>query len=63
MDLSFLSCLLPCGLLDHFDIIDFKELCDINTKKNCFFIHLDEKNILQNLFKKNKTVLLIYNQK
>ncbi|MGI6321071.1 MAG: ISAon1 family transposase N-terminal region protein [Bacteroidales bacterium] len=46
MDLSFLSYLLPCGLLDHFDIVDFKEVCDISTRKNCFFIHLDEKNIL-----------------
>ncbi|OUD30633.1 hypothetical protein OC66_12215, partial [Flavobacterium psychrophilum] len=37
---------LPEGLLFHFDIVDFKELGDLETKKDCFYIYLDEKNIL-----------------
>jgi hypothetical protein len=40
------SCFLPEGLLSHFDIVDFKELGDLQTKKDCFYIYLDEKNIL-----------------
>ena len=46
MDLSILSSFLPEGLLSHFDIVDFKELGDFQTKKDCFYIYLDEKNIL-----------------
>ena len=46
MDFSILSSFLPEGLLDHFDIIDFKELGDLQTKKDCFFVYLDEKNNL-----------------
>lgn len=46
MDLSVLSSFLPAGLLSHFDIVDFKELGDFKTKKDCFYIYLDEKNIL-----------------
>lgn len=46
MDTSLLSYLLPAGLLDHFDITDFRELGDIQTRKDCFFIYLDEKNEL-----------------
>ena len=46
MDFSILSSFLPEGLLDHFDIIDFKELGDLQTKKECFFVYLDEKNRL-----------------
>ncbi|WP_225556129.1 ISAon1 family transposase N-terminal region protein [Flavobacterium columnare] len=37
---------LPEELLGHFDIVDFIELGDIQTKKNCFYIYLDEKNII-----------------
>ena len=48
MDFSFFSHFLPDGLLDHFDVLDFKELGDIATKKDCFYIYLDEKNILPN---------------
>jgi hypothetical protein len=48
MDFSFFSHFLPEGLLDHFDVLDFKELGDIATKKDCFYIYLDEKNILPN---------------
>lgn len=39
-----LSMFLPEELLTHFDIVDFKELGDIPTKKDCFYIYLDEKN-------------------
>jgi hypothetical protein len=46
MDFSLFSHFLPDGLLCHFDIIDFKELGDLESKKDCFFIYLDEKNEL-----------------
>ena len=54
MDISVFSHFLPAGLLDHFDIVDFKELGDIETKKDCFFSYLDEKNILPDGFEKNQ---------
>jgi hypothetical protein len=47
MNLEVLKSVLPTDLLDFFDIVDFKELGDMSTKKDCFFIYLDEKNILQ----------------
>jgi hypothetical protein len=46
MDSSLLRSFLPEGLLSHFDIVDFKELGDLSTKKDCFHIYLDEKNAL-----------------
>ena len=46
MDSSLLNSFLPTGLLDYFAIVDFKELGDLNTKKDCFYIYLDEKNVL-----------------
>ncbi|PTD13633.1 ISAon1 family transposase N-terminal region protein [Flavobacterium columnare] len=46
MDFSILSAFLPEELLCHFDIVDFIELGDIQTKKDCFYIYLDEKNII-----------------
>jgi hypothetical protein len=46
MDFSIFSSFLPDGLLSHFDIVDFKELGDLQTKKDCFYIYLDEKNLL-----------------
>jgi hypothetical protein len=46
MDFSIFSSFLPDGLLTHFDIVDFKELGDLQTKKDCFYIYLDEKNLL-----------------
>jgi hypothetical protein len=46
MNLDVLKRILPEGLLDHFEIVDFKELGDIPTKKDSFFIYLDEKNVL-----------------
>jgi hypothetical protein len=54
MDFSILSSFLPEGLLDHFDIIDFKELGDLQTKKDCFFVYLDEKNNLPEDYKSNE---------
>jgi hypothetical protein len=50
MDFSIFSSFLPDGLLTHFDIVDFKELGDLQTKKDCFYIYLDEKNILPNQY-------------
>ena len=44
MDFSIFSSFLPEGLLLHFYIVDFKELGDLETKKDCFYIYLDEKN-------------------
>ena len=46
MDLSLLSVILPEGLLLYFDIVDFKELGDLETKKETFHIYLEEKNRL-----------------
>ena len=51
MDFSIFSWFLPEGLLSHFDIVDFKELGDLQTKKDCFYIYLDEKNILPKNYK------------
>ena len=48
MDFSVLSNFLPEGLLQHFNIVDFKEQVDLESKNKCFFIHLDEKNELPN---------------
>ena len=53
MDFSIFSSFLPDGLLSHFDIVDFKELGDLQTKKDCFFIYLDEKNSLPVDFNSN----------
>lgn len=41
MDFSIFSSFLPQGLLTHFDIVDFKELGDLQTKNDCFYIYLD----------------------
>lgn len=46
MESSILSQFLPEGLLDHFILVDFKELGDLNTKKDCFYFYLDEINSL-----------------
>ena len=46
MDFPIFSSFLPAGLLLHFDIVDFKELGDLQIKKECFYIYLDEKNTL-----------------
>jgi hypothetical protein len=54
MDFSMLSVFLPEELLSHFDIVDFKELGDIQTKKDCFYIYLDEKNIIPEGFSLDK---------
>jgi hypothetical protein len=46
MDFSLLSQFLPSNLLLYFDIVSFAELGDLTTKKDCFYIYLDEKNVL-----------------
>jgi transposase len=46
MTLSLLSSVLPERLLDHFEMVSFELLGDIKTKKDCFHINLDEKNLL-----------------
>ncbi|MFE3869344.1 hypothetical protein ACFX5E_14870, partial [Flavobacterium sp. LS2P90] len=54
MDFSIFSSFLPEGLLSHFDIFDFKELVNLQSKKDCFYIYLDEKNILAKDFDSNE---------
>lgn len=49
MNIELLKSFLPDGLLDYFDIVDFKELGDLSTCKDCFYIYLDEKNVLHSL--------------
>lgn len=51
MDFSFFVHFLPDGLLEHFNVVEFKELGDIESKKDCFYIYLDEKNLLPNGYK------------
>jgi hypothetical protein len=46
MESTVLSSFLPSGLLDYFDIVSFKEMGDLKSKKDCFYIYLDEKNEL-----------------
>ena len=46
MDFSLLEQFLPTDLLLHFDVVAFKELGDLSTRKDCFYIYLDEKNNL-----------------
>ena len=41
-----LSLFLPEGLLTHFKVDSFHILGNVQTKKDCFYISLDEKNIL-----------------
>ena len=38
--------LLPTDLLEYFEVISVKELCEISTKKMVFHIQLEEKNQL-----------------
>jgi hypothetical protein len=44
--ISILSSFLPSGLLDHFEITDFKEVVHVATKTDCYYIYLEEKNQL-----------------
>jgi hypothetical protein len=44
MEIEFISHFLPKGLLEHFNIIDLFELCDIQTKQHYFEIVLEEQN-------------------
>jgi hypothetical protein len=46
MDFSLLSYILPAGLLEHFDITKVIVLGNIQTRKDCFYIYLEEKNEL-----------------
>ncbi len=41
-----LSLFLPEGLLSHFEVVSLHILGDVQTKKDCFYIYLDEKNTL-----------------
>jgi len=44
MELTFIESFLPQDLLNYFEIIDFKILGDMSTKKDCIYLYLDEKN-------------------
>jgi len=46
MESTVLSSFLPSGLLDYFDIVSFKEMGDLKSKKDCFYIYLDEMECL-----------------
>jgi hypothetical protein len=46
MEISIIESFLPKGLLEHFDITSFKELGNLTTKKDCFYLYLVEKNNL-----------------
>jgi hypothetical protein len=46
MELSILSSFLPFGLLNYFEVMDFKELGNVRIKKDCFYLYLEEKNEL-----------------
>jgi hypothetical protein len=54
MYFSIFSSFLPQGLLFHFDIVDFKELGDLQSRKDWFYIYLGEKNILPKDFDTNE---------
>ena len=41
--ISILSSFLPSGLLEHFEITDFKEMGHIATKKDSYYLYLEEK--------------------
>jgi hypothetical protein len=43
---EILSSFLPSGLLEHFQITDFKELGHIATKTDSYYLFLEEKNQL-----------------
>ena len=43
---DIISSILPTGLLEHFEITDFKELGYLPIKKDCYFFSLEEKNRL-----------------
>ena len=46
MDSSLLSLFLPTGLLSHFEVTDLKEMENLQTNKNSFYIYLEENNAL-----------------
>ena len=53
MNLDLLSVILPEDLLSYFDIVNFQELGDILTKKDCLHIYLEEKNRLPKGYSKS----------
>jgi hypothetical protein len=46
MELSILSLFLPEALLTHFSILGVEQLGLVETKQDCFYIKLEEKNEL-----------------
>jgi hypothetical protein len=44
--MDLLASFLPDNLLVHFEVVEFKELGNLCTRSDCFYIYLDEKNIL-----------------
>jgi hypothetical protein len=54
MDFRLFSTFLPDDLLTHFNILAFKELGDTQTKKDCFYIYLDEKKTLPAQYNSNQ---------
>lgn len=46
MELDYLSYIFPKGLLDHFKITGFLELCNLGDRTAFYEIHLEEKNMI-----------------
>lgn len=53
MDYSYLSYIFPAGLLQHFRITGFLELCNIEEKNTFFEIQLEENNVILGDFDAN----------
>lgn len=54
MNLEVLQLFLPQALLDHFSVINIMQLGLIETKSDCFYIELEEKNQLPLGYDKEK---------
>lgn len=50
MENQLISLYLPSGLLEVFDIKYFCEFCSLSTREDGIIIHLDEKNVLPDVY-------------
>lgn len=46
MNYEFLTQIFPKGLLEHYTITDYKELCDVRLKTMFYEVYLEENNII-----------------
>ncbi|MBS1590239.1 MAG: transposase family protein, partial [Bacteroidetes bacterium] len=42
--------ILPSGLIDHFKIVEVRELCRLSDKQMFYELHLEEENVLHSGF-------------